>query len=480
MSTPIGNDINDSQPQPIIGYPETFACMICMEPFFDSTEGATPHPDITNIADHDDIRDPFKACEADCLHHFHTHCIGIWFDSGKDYCPACNEQQISIRHTITRVPLRTEAQYREHVRARESELMEERQRIKNLPHDDYDDMPALVSPHEETQEEMRQRFENFLGEIPFGPFEPLSPNPPPTLNQIGFFEQVPPLLNLRYDLMTTARWFHEHYRTLYYTLPSFISEYVETLRLFTIRCQDPYFDSRRNILDLIIQKYQRVADEMTRMSEIDTMSLDEINMEIDIHRMREMDFFPDSEAMDEFERYGNVLEIKREVILLRIKSLEEQRERNTRLYNNPMAHMFVNLINTSWNRSTECPQNLSVDPSAGRLIFHPINNIGWNQEDSCIVSSRLRLGIQGKRADFTTRSVITHCPDVSTDILLQLEVPVHQSLNATPDMNIYNEIPNVISSKSKKYSENKMNTRKNFIQKNKMINRKNMIRNFKK
>ena len=436
MSTPIGTDINDSQP--IIGYPETFTCMICMEPFFDSTPGATPHPDITNIADHDDIRDPAKACETECLHHFHTHCIGIWFDSGKDYCPACNEQQISIRHTITSVPFRTEIQYIEHVRARESELMEERQLIKNLPHDDYDDMPALISPRV-TEEGLRQGFEEFLGEIPFGPFEPPPSNPPPALNSIGFFDQVPPVLSLRYDLMTTARWFHEHYRTLYYTLPSIIVDYTETLRSFIIRCNDTYFDSRRNILDQIILKYQRVADEMTRMSEIDTMSLDEINMKIKTHQMGEMDFFPDSEAMDEFERYGNVLEIKREAILQRIKSLEEQRERNTGLYNNPMAHMFVDLVNTNWNQST-------LYPPAGRLIFQPIEPF-WddlyytdrNQEDSIVLSRQ--LVIQGKRADFTTRSVITHCPYPSTYIFLELGVPlsVRQSLNATPDMNIYNE-----------------------------------------
>jgi len=146
MSTNKGNTINDLL-ETNGGFPAIHDCMICMEPFYDSIQGSKPNPNITNTMEYDDIRDHTKACEAECLHYYHTRCIDNWFEMGKDYCPVCNENHIPIISTLKPVEFRTEEEYKTIVRTRAQNLQGERLRIRELRIDEYDDMPALVAPN---------------------------------------------------------------------------------------------------------------------------------------------------------------------------------------------------------------------------------------------------------------------------------------------------------------------------------------------
>lgn len=123
----INKDESLAQIEPL--YPSIYQCSICLDELVNSSENPP---------------DREKWCETDCLHPYHRECINNCIINGEDYCPSCNEKQISIKDNLSDLVFRNWTEYKTHQRTRDLSERIIQLRANFLQIYNSDDMPDLI------------------------------------------------------------------------------------------------------------------------------------------------------------------------------------------------------------------------------------------------------------------------------------------------------------------------------------------------
>jgi hypothetical protein len=266
--------INTSQNEDIVGYPAIQKCSICL----DEKPNSLDSPDLVHW------------CEAECLHSYCIECINMWIDSGKNYCPTCNESYIPIKDSLYPIQFRNEDEYIRIVRSRCERLTDIRiEGMKRLLEED--DMPDLVgldgsaisdsSDIVDPSDDLRYAVENHS-----------------IINGMDQF------FTSRYELEhMMGRIINIDYSSIY-QIYRHSSTDIDTPDSFQ------YVSYYQKVLQDPLENYSIWCDMVDMNESIEHFSIEELENEVRIHRYGDMDSFLSYEDSCLHELYGDLLNIR--------------------------------------------------------------------------------------------------------------------------------------------------------------------------